>query len=409
MDGIGRAENTILIQDTKLGRDTLDEYVLKADAIPTSLFEGRTVETLLRDPVNDLLIGATTDSDQTGIFFDPKLQRRYDAAKKAFVGYHVILESYSENLSKIAIETDGVDDAGTHWLVDMITGKADELTVDYPGITSADVGPTRMFSYRADDGLDLEGLLTLPPRTHRPNLPLVVIVNDGPIGECVRPGFYYHAQAFASRGYAVFQPNYRGSCGYGAAFRERGMGEWGRKILTDISGGVEALAKTGLVDRDRVCIVGSGYGGYAALAGVTVQKGLYKCAVSRGGISDVGIWMARKVQGRDAGANRYYQQLLGVKFAGDKALERISPARQAANADAPIMLIHGKDDSQVPYAQSLNMSLALKAAHKPFEFVSLEDEDHWMSREATRVQALEAYLAFVQKYNPVELLSAADR
>jgi len=89
--------------------------------------------------------------------------------------------------------------------------------------------------------------------------------------------------------YAVFQPNYRGSSGYGVEFRNAGLGQWGRKMQTDISDGVADLAKKGVIDPKRACIVGASYGGYAALAGVTVQQGLYRCAVSVAGVSDLTI------------------------------------------------------------------------------------------------------------------------
>src|SRR6202007_2715282 len=117
-------------------------------------------------------------------------------------------------------------------------------------------------------------------------LPLVVMPHGGPEAHD-RPGFDWWAQAFASRGYAVFQPNFRGSDGSGDAFRDAGFGQWGRKMQTDISDGVAELARRGIVDPKLVCIVGASYGGYAALAGVTLQHGLYRCAVSYAGVANM--------------------------------------------------------------------------------------------------------------------------
>jgi dipeptidyl aminopeptidase/acylaminoacyl peptidase len=109
------------------------------------------------------------------------------------------------------------------------------------------------------------------------------------------PVFDWWAQAFASRGYVVLQPNFRGSTGYGAAFLRAGYGEWGRKMQSDISDGLAFLVDAGIADPGRACIVGASYGGYAALAGVTLQKGLYRCAVSVAGISDLQKMVATDV------------------------------------------------------------------------------------------------------------------
>lgn len=397
---LGRTDGTVLVGDTNDKEDFWDEYPIQADAQPTRLFEGKRIDTFLFDPTTELLIGALEMDGQTAIFFDPKLQRRFDAVKKAFPGYQVTLESYSTDMARMVVMTDGGDDAGTYWIIDMTTGKADELMAAYPAIGPKDVGPTRMFAYQAADGLPLEGVLTLPPGLPAKALPLVVMPHGGPIDVRDRVGFDWWAQAFASRGYAVFQPNYRGSSGYGAPFREKGMGEWGRRMLTDMSDGIDALTRAGIVDNDRVCIVGASYGGYAALAGVTVQHGLYRCAVSVAGVSDVSAMMASDGDNDNYPSGRYTQKLFGVKSASDGALERISPLLHPDQADAPILLIHGKDDTVVPFVHSLTMNDALAKAGKTTQLIAMDGEDHFLSREVTRVQTLEASVNWVEKYNP---------
>ena len=213
------------------------------------------------------------------------------------------------------------------------------------------------------------------------------------------------AQAFASRGYAVFQPNYRGTEGYGWDFEAAAWGQYGRKMQTDISDGLAELVRQGLVDPKRACIVGASYGGYAALAGVTLQQGLYRCAVSVAGVSDLKGMINRMEDwegGRGNPEVRYYDRLLGAKSPDDPIVREVSPAAHADRADAPVLLIHGKDDTRVPFAQSQEMYSALKAAGKPVEFIELKDEDHFLSRQATRTQMIEAAVAFVTKHNPAE-------
>ena len=398
--GQGRTAGTILVSDSDDQKDSYDEYPIQADAPPTPLFAGHRVAALITDPATNLLLGGLLDGGKSAVLFDPTIQRHFDAAQKAFGGYHITLESFSTSLNRMVVKTDGSDDSGTYWLIDMTTGKADELTAAYPAIGQKDVGPTRMFAYEAGDGLAMEGVLTLPPGGKATGLPLVVMPHGGPIGLHDRVGFDWWAQAFASRGYAVFQPNYRGSGGYGVPFRDAGMGEWGHTMLTDMSDGVAALVKAGIVDKTRVCIVGGSYGGYAALAGVTLQHGIYRCAVSLSGPSDIGAVMAERGDSDYSPGGRYNQKMFGVKFGGALDIGRISPLRHAGEAEAPILLIHGKDDTVVPYVHSLSMSRALEGAGKTMQLLTLDGEDHWLSRETTRVQTLEASVAWVQKYNP---------
>ncbi len=172
-------------------------------------------------------------------------------------------------------------------------------------------------------------------------------------------------------------------------------------MQTDLSDGVAYLAQTGEIDPKRVCIVGASYGGYAALAGVTLQKGVYRCAVSYGGVSNLNHLLHREGGNHDDSPNgRYMQLMLGGHWSGDPALSTYSPLFQAKNADAPILLIHGKDDIVVPIVDSENMDGALKSAGKDETFVRLEGEDHWLSKGPTRTDMLKAGVAFVLQHNP---------
>jgi dipeptidyl aminopeptidase/acylaminoacyl peptidase len=214
----------------------------------------------------------------------------------------------------------------------------------------------RIVSWRAADGLTLSGVLTLPPGRAARALPLVVLPHGGPEARDY-PGFDWWAQAYASRGYAVFQPNFSGSGGYDIGLRNAGLGQWGRKMQTDISDGVADLARQGIVDPKRACIVGGSYGGYAALAGVTVQQGLYRCAVSVAGVADLAEMLAynRDRAGLRSDTMRYWKAFMGVNDSTDDSLNAISPVLRASHADAPILLIHGKEDIRVPINQSERM------------------------------------------------------
>jgi dipeptidyl aminopeptidase/acylaminoacyl peptidase len=175
-------------------------------------------------------------------------------------------------------------------------------------------------------------------------------------------------------------------------------------MLSDIADGFAALAKDGVIDPKRACIVGASYGGYAALASVTLQQGLYRCAVSVAGVSDLTQMLARdsdRMGGRSAGM-RFMRLAVGQGLPAAPTLAEISPVRLAARADAPVLLVHGRDDTVVEIEQSRSMERALKAANRPVELIELPGEDHWLSKGATRTSMLKAAVAFVQKYNPAE-------
>ena len=362
------------------------------------------------DPVSGALAGYISQGDARELtLLSPKLQARVDATRKAFPGRYVHFYSTSDDFNRFVVKTEGPRDTGSWWLVDIPNGKADIIGSAYEGVPADEVGDVRMIDYVAADGLKLRGVLTLPPHREAHKLPVVVMPHGGPAARDY-PEFGWWAQAYASHGYAVFQPNFRGSTGYGIGLRQAGNGEWGRKMQSDVSDGLAELVKQGIVDGKRACIVGASYGGYAALAGVTLQQGLYRCAVSVGGVSDLKEMLQYEETEKDSDVvMRYWKQFMGARSSYDKALEPLSPARLGNQADAPVMLIHGRDDTVVPIDQSKRMRKALERAGKPVEFVELKGEDHWLSREETRLAMLRSAVSFVETHNPplLEAVTAA--
>lgn len=329
-------------------------------------------------------------------FFDPRQQKVMDAVLKAFPGRSVHLHDWNDAFDKLIVMTEGPEDPETCYTVDVAGRTADILGSGYE-IPGSAVGPMRMIRYAASDGMEIPAVLTLPPGRPAKNLPVIVLPHGGPPSRDY-PGFDWWAQAFAARGYAVLQPNFRGSTGYGAAFEKAGHGEWGRKMQTDLSDGLAWLAREGIADPKRACIMGASYGGYAALAGVTLQQGLYRCAVAVAGVSDVARMVTTDIT--QSGYNALMIRSLRDEVGAHRDLRAVSPVNFAAQADAPVLLIHGKDDTVVQYEQSTAMAAALRRAGKPVDFVTLPGEDHWLSRSATRLAMLEAAVAFVMKHNP---------
>lgn len=341
------------------------------------------------------------DTGQSYRFIDEQDQKAWRAILAAYPGQHVSLEGYSADHKKILVLCDSPTEGPAYAIVDLATGKGDFIGDRYEGLKPENIAPVRPIAFKAADGLDLKGFLTLPRTAgDKPKgLPLVVLAHGGPASHD-DADFDWWSQAMAAHGYAVLRVNFRGSNDRGKAFMEAGFGEWGKKMQTDLSDGVRYLAKDGIIDPKRVCIVGASYGGYAALAGATLDKGVYRCAASVAGPADLRKMLISARNDSGQSSLRYWNKFMGVSGVRDPDLAAISPASHAAEVEIPVLLVHGKDDTVVQYEQSQIMANALKKAGKPYEFVTLDSEDHWLSQGATRLKMLQSVVGFVEKNNP---------
>jgi pimeloyl-ACP methyl ester carboxylesterase len=358
---------------------------------------GAAFSNVIEDPRSGRIIGGQhAIGDNQYVFFDNELQAHWNAILRAFPNEQVQLVSHSDDYSKVVVQVFGAKDGYVYALYDWFEHRAIMLGQVYKGLT--DVAEVRPISYTAADGLPIPGFLTLPRGIAEKNLPLIVLPHGGPAASDTQH-FDWLAQALAAQGYAVLQPNYRGST-ITNRFVEAGFGEWGRKMQSDLSDGVRYLVKQDIVDPKRVCIVGESYGGYAALAGVTLDPGVYRCAVSVAGVSDLRRLRAWTAKNRLGIVQRYWDRYMGVSDANDPALVAISPIEHVNAVTVPILLIHGRDDTVVPFEQSDVMQSALSRAGKSSQLVTLKHEDHWLSNSATRQQMLEATVEFLKTNNP---------
>ncbi len=397
--GLGRDGASILVSldddHKKTFRELSPDGTTWSDPLPLSphsepIFDNATYR----------LIGAKAleDDDESWRFFDPALQKAWEAAKAAYPGDRAQLVSMSDDHRKLVLRVDSATEGPAYALVDLDAKRGTWIANEYGGLKAGDIGPVRPIAFKAKDGLALTGYLTLPSGKDPKRLPLVVFPHGGP-AERDEPGFDWWAQAMASRGYAVLQVNYRGSAGLGAELLSAGAGQFGRKMQTDLSDGVRYLAAQGIIDPARVCIVGASYGGYAALAGATLDPGVYRCAAAVAGVSSprkMIAWDASREGQGGAEVHRYWQSYMGP----EAALDEIAPLSHIDKVTIPILLVHGKDDTVVSYQQSQMMADALSRAGKPCTFVTLKAEDHWLSRGATRLEMLQAVMAFLQANNP---------
>ena len=337
-------------------------------------------------------------------YFDPLLKKLVESLPQVInPGDRARIVSLAEDPRKMIVYVENAQNAGNYVYLDFTTGGGSTVATNYTTLPADWITEKQPIDYKAADGLNIHAYLTLPPQVAlngRPakNLPLVVLPHGGPwVRDFV--DFDWQAQVLASRGYVVLQPNYRGSSGYGRKFMDAGNGEFGRKMQTDLSDGVRELVRQGLVDPKRVAILGASYGGYAALAGATIDTGVYNCAVSIAGLSDPRAFVSyllESTNNMDTPAIVRWRQVLGDKSNWDD----IAPVRQAAKASCPVLLIHGTDDTVVPINQSQRMESALKTAGKEVEFVTYKGQDHWETVGSSRIEMMKTALAFLDKHNP---------
>jgi dipeptidyl aminopeptidase/acylaminoacyl peptidase len=255
------------------------------------------------------------------------------------------------------------------------------------------LSPVRTITYKARDGVEMSGVLTLPKGREAKDLPMILMPHGGPQARDAEDWDWW-VQFLASRGYAVLQPNYRGSTGFGTKFLKMGEGQWGLKMQDDLIDAVNWAAKQGIADPRRVCIVGASYGGYAALRAAQRDKGVYRCAVSYAGVSDLNGMLKYDGSFLNGGSARdmWHRQTPDLKA--------VSPINFPADFSTPILIMHGKVDQRVPVKQSREMVEKLKVAGATYRYVEQPLGDHHFTREADRLQFLEELEAFLTKYNP---------
>lgn len=398
--GPGPVADTLLLQRVEDGDAVWRLLSLRDGSIGAPMADKQTFDELIEDPVTFRVMGGVHVGDsEEYVFFDPSAQQSWQATVRAFPNERVRLESAAAGFRKVIVRVEGERDGFCFELVDLTTHRAEPLGDVYEGI--AKPFEVRRIDYTAADGLQIPAYLTLPRGKPAQKLPLIVLPHGNPAGRDTAD-FDWWSQALADQGYAVLRPNYRGS-GLNRAFLERGFGEWGRKMQTDLSDGVRYLAHEGVIDPARVCIVGTSYGGYAALAGVSLDPGVYRCAVSVAGISDLHRWLQwvnHQHYGRDTAAQRYWERFIGASGPNDTSADAISPLRHLDAITVPVLLVHGKDDTVVPFEQSQLMYDALHGAHRDVQLLPLAGEDHWLSRSETRLEMLKTSVAFLREHNP---------
>ncbi|HYI48341.1 MAG TPA: S9 family peptidase [Allosphingosinicella sp.] len=352
------------------------------------------------------LLGVGYEDDQRRThWLDADLGRVQGIVDRNLPGNVNLILDRSDDASKVLIWSSAPDDPGTFFLYNRAERQLRGFATPYRQLNAHRFAQMRVVSYRSRDGLDIPAYLTLPPGRPERALPLIVMPHGGPFARDSW-GFDPWVQFLASRGYAVLQPNFRGSTGYGRAHVESGYGQFGTGMIDDLEDGVRWLADQGMIDPARVCIMGASYGGYAALWAPIRHPTRYRCAISFAGISDVRTML--RYDSRISSATRYSREWRRRVEGEERTdLAAISPLRQVARLTLPLLIAHGERDRNVPPSQSRNLIRALARSGGNVESVFYPQAAHGFARAEDSVDFLRRVEAFLARHNPADAPPAA--
>jgi dipeptidyl aminopeptidase/acylaminoacyl peptidase len=396
-DGTGLVETTIMGENGTLG---LTIRNLADNSRKTLYSDSRyDFDDALLDPWSRRVIGVRSLAEEAkDIYFNPKFKALQNGLEAAFPGASVHAVSWDLSEQKVIVAVEGPKLPPVFFLLDRPSHTASPIRKMYSGLTAADLGEMKPYAYKARDGLEIPAYLTLPPGKTPKNLPTVIFPHGGPMTRDAL-GFNPEVQFLANRGYAVLQPNFRGSSGYGMKFMEAGYGEWGLKMQDDVTDGVKKLIADGIADPKRICIVGESYGGTAALAGAAFTPDLYACAAGWAGVYDLRHFLATRAKdyGKDSETIESWSRYIGDRWDQADKLDAASPAMNADKIKSPVLLLHGEDDTTVRIDQSEAMEKALRRAGKKVTYIPIPHETHYMETSATRIRWLTELEKFLKE------------
>lgn len=396
--GFGKNPKDLYISANHQGRSA----VFKVDLSSADLTRQLVLSHPLYDIAGSLIYSAARD-EPVGIYFSDEAAGSlfWDEEFKAFqAGLDSVLPdtvNYITNLSSddrsYLVYATNVTNPGVYLLGNRDTKTLTALAETFPGLNEESLVEKTKVSYQARDGLTIEGYLSVPKGAQGPGA-LVVLPHGGPFTKDSN-SFDVFSAYLVNKGYHVFQPNFRGSSGYGHQFLSQGIGQYGMAMQDDITDGTQYLIDQHIADPKRICIMGASYGGYAALLGAARTPDLYQCSISFAGISDL---REQRYSHRN-----YSSYNLAKKQYGEDTdlLQQNSPVNMVGKIKIPVLLLHGTEDRSVSVKQSRMMADELAEQNKVFRYVEIEDGTHHLDYLPHRKQTFEAIDAFLNTYLPL--------
>ncbi|HXQ72034.1 MAG TPA: alpha/beta fold hydrolase [Pyrinomonadaceae bacterium] len=349
--------------------------------------------------VTDSLIATTYDDERERIYWkDKAFEADYKNLQKKLPGKEIGFGSSTKDEKLWIVVANADTDPGSVYLYDRTTKK---LTLQYQSrekLNRADLAPMKPVRYKSSDGMEIPAYLTLPKGVEPKNLPVVIVPHGGP---WYRDSWGYNAfsQFLANRGYAVLQPNFRGSTGYGKKFIDAGNKQWGDKMQDDITWGVKYLIAEGIADPKRVGIMGGSYGGYATLAGVAFTPDVFAAGVSIVGPSNL-ITLLESIPPYWEQIRKLFYERMGDPNTpeGKAQLLRQSPLTAALKIKTPLLVIQGANDPRVNKRESDQIVIALRDRGFPVEYMVAPDEGHGFARPVNNMAMFASGEKFLAKY-----------
>ncbi|QDX28151.1 S9 family peptidase [Sphingomonas suaedae] len=385
----------LVIDDDEAGYSALYELDLATLERGKQLFasKGYDISGLITDANGSGFLGVAVEEDAPDVrWVDPDMQAMQETASSLVKGAKVRIVSTSSDRSRAIVAIGGADAPGGYYDFGRAEKSMNPLGFNNPSIRMKRMHPVRTIRYKARDGLEIAAILTTP-KGRSGKLPLIVMPHGGPFARDSESWDWW-TQFLADRGYAVIQPNYRGSSGYGTAFARRGEGQWGLAMQDDLNDAVTELARLGIADPKRVCMVGASYGGYAAVRAAQRDGARYRCAVSYAGVSDLNRMMKHTRNYLHSGARSDWLREQAPDLKG------VSPLNFPEEFTIPVLLVHGEKDAVVPPVHSRLLADRLKKAGKDVTYIRQPEADHHFSRGEDRLEFLKAMEAFLAKHNP---------
>ncbi len=318
----------------------------------------------------------------------------YKGLKQAFPNSYVFINNYTRDNNQMVFRVSSDINPGEFYILDLTKNKIKPLINSRSWINMKEMSSMKPITITARDGVELHGYLTLPKGKEAKNLPLVVNPHGGPHGPRDQWGYNPEIQLMANRGYAVVQINFRGSGGYGVDFQKSGHMKWGREMQDDVTDATLWAIDQGIADKERVCLYGGSYGGYATLQGLVREPDLYKC-----GIGYVGVYDLKKMRtcGDIASKGGYGRKFLNRVIGKDDAeLKANSPAYNTDKIKAKVFLAHGEDDVRVPMCQLNSLVKSLKTSGVDYE-VMVRDEGHGYQDPQNKIDFYSRLISFLDE------------
>jgi acetyl esterase/lipase len=362
---------------------------------------------------NGKLLGVRVTTDaEADVWFDPGMKELQAAVDKALPATLNLIDAPARpGVPWVLVKSYSDRQPLRYLLYYTKTGVVELVGSGYPKIEAARMGRQEPIRYKARDGLEIPGLLTLPPGGVRKNLPMVVLVHGGPWVRGASWGWDADSQFLASRGYAVLEVEFRGSRGFGLHHFEAGLKQWGLAMQDDIADGTRWAIDQGIADPKRICIAGASYGGYATLMGLVKDPDLYRCGIDWIGLTDIelmytGTWYSKPEVSE--GYLRYGMPfLIGDPVKDAAQLKATSPIQQASRIHQPLLLAYGEEDTRVPLYHGKKFYSAVKHANRQVEWVSYSGEAHGWSLPKNRIDFWQRVERFLDRHIGAGAVAAA--